>query len=394
MPPEAAAAAPAPVAAPPPAPEPVASAPEAAPEPAIKAANKAIAEKRKKGATHEKPAAQAEAETTPEAERPDLQALDTDKLFSPEMLSTPEGLERARNVALYAKKELEKRAGRLDGFQLKLQNQEKALETERADIKKKDTYIRGLFQNFHAKMQTVAGLRAAGNAAQIFAVLDELAGGKGDAAAGMELYEAASVAIARDGKIPEKSRGERELETRIQRMEEERKREREDLTREREDAEKNAGLERIAQAESFIGKRAADPARFPMVSGWISAGRTTPEAVGKYVADLIEQAVDAGEPLDMDTAIGILEANLTPPGAQNGSGQPSSAENGSGQPTTPEAKRPARAASTVLPSDADRSSGRGTSRHETDEQRRARLARDPDFLKRSGFGKLARLPGY
>jgi hypothetical protein len=378
--PEAVAAAPAPVtngAAPP------AEAAEAPALTTLQEANQTFAEKMKAAkaakkagrSALDKVAGEARAETA-EVEAPktkaDIEQITADELFAAEALGTPEGIARARDVLTYAKEHLEQRHRTFDRADIKLKAREKAVSGTEERGKHLASMARRLQQEFH----TITGRREAADGNGVLVALDKLGGGNGSLEGGRALFEMLAMAYAREGKLPEKTKGERELETRLERMERE--------YREREQAAKDQQVEgtiaqtrqQIAQMEMFAGKQANDSAKYPTISGWLAEERCDEAAVGKLVGDLMQS-----EGLDLATAIGTLESRLAPKGQRAPQGESASDEAETSRVAAPARKNGARQ-STVLPSDADQSLG--TSRKENDDERRERLARNPAFMKRLG----------
>lgn len=300
-----------------------------------------------------------------------------EQLFSDDALSTPEGARRAREIVLAAKTELENRHRRFDRADIKLKRRERELASKESGLTERENEarrVRGLGVSFMQKMAVIKGERTA-NPVAIMAHLDELAGGPGDPEAGRRLYEEISIAIARDGKAPEPTRAERELRARLEKMELSSAEERRRALADREAFEIQQTRASVEQLERNIGMTANNPQVYPGISGLIARGATTPESVGKWIGDLMQEAAEEGAPLDTATALSILEERVGPsaraPQGAQGSEQPNRSRNGAH-----------RAPTTVLPTQADLSSGRG--RPLTHEERLDNLARDPSFFEELG----------
>lgn len=302
--------------------------------------------------------------------------LSSDDIFKDEALATPEGIKRAREIALTAKTALEDRHRRLDSLDLRLKGEERQLKTDRAAFDTERERMRAIGQSFMRDIATIRGQRTAAPV-EIMATFDRMAGGTGDARAGIELLEAIQIAVGRDGKPAEKSRTELEWERKFQELAERDKQREERLRLALEERQASELEQTIEQEELRIGGLANNPANFPGIAGFIAEGGTDVAGVGKWVADALEDARARGEVLDIAEVLSTLESKLAKfAGAQR------PAESGR------EAARASAGAkkSTVLSDDADRSTGRG--RKLTHEERLDAIARDPAAMK-SIFGKAA-----
>jgi hypothetical protein len=345
---------------------------------------------KKKKEKAEAEAAEPEQEATEEAPEPEAEAkpadpneVTTDTLFADEALGTPEGVKRARDVIMAAKADLEKRHRRFDRADIKLKKREQATEQRERQVVQREQgvqRIQKLGQAFMEKMDIIRGARVS-SPATIMAMLDELAGGTGDVAAGNRLAEDMLIAIHADGKAPEPTRAEKELRAQVEQIRRQREADMAAAQAERLALEENHLRGSITQAQRTIGVTALNAAAYPSISAAVADGEAgiTPDSVVEYVTDMMEAHYEEhGAPLDMREAIGILEKKLArfygqrAPQGENGSGQPNRSRNG--------AQR--RAAPTVLPANADQSSGRG--RPLTHEERLDELARDPEFFSELG----------
>lgn len=328
-------------------------------------------------------AAATETEKPPEVEKPDAEAVTAEALFADEALSTPEGLKRAREVVMYAKTELEKgwrQADRVDARGRRNLAAAEAKEKQTQALAEKVGHIQ---RAFHEKLSTVRGDRVA-NPMQIMANLDYLAGGQGDAQAGHALLEACLLAVGRDGKPQAETEGEKRLRLQFERVEAERRQEREQGETARLDYQIREREHGVAQREFQIGSGAVTSGSYPGIAGFAAKNgqQQTAVSVGKWVSDYVYEAAKAGERLDVSEALSILEDRLSP---YAGSRAAQAVDDGDQSQTVASAGTRAHSGarqSTVLPSDADRSSG--ASRKETPEERRARMARDPELLRRLG----------
>lgn len=322
--------------------------------------------------------AKTEGEGEPKPE-PAKEAVSAEKLFTPDALATPEGIGKAREILLVAKSELEKSWRRFDRADMRVKERDaKTAERETSVVQREEavTRVTTSLQNAFA---VIRGQRRSAPE-MILSTLDYVAGGRGDVEAGRELFEQMALAIARDGKPEAMTTSEKRLQEQIQQMQEAQRREAERYREAQLDHAIDTRKGQIAQRELQIGTHAITSGDFPGIAGFASQGGTNAASVGKWIGDVMQDAHARGEPLDVLEAIGILDAKLAPYRGQRAA----QAENGSDPPNevelaTPLAKKGARQ-STVLPIDADRSSG--TSRKESREERRARLSRDPAFLKR------------
>src|SRR5262245_24018268 len=252
--------------------------------------------------------------------------VSAEALFTPEALSTPEGIDRARKILLFAKEDFEKTHMKADRGYSKLRIAQRALDADKANVQDGFAKIQRVQKYFTEKMAMIRGERTAQPMA-ICAALDELSGGRGDPEAGRQLLESMILAVGRDGKEPTETASEKRFRTQIEEMKAERQREREEHAS-RESAHEIAQKQHWIQSRELeIGTHAAsNPGQFPAIAERIAAGRTTAAAVGKYVADLIQDAAENGDPLDAAQAIGILEERLTLTG-----GRPAQAETSTGQ---------------------------------------------------------------
>ena len=305
-------------------------------------------------------------------------------LFADDALSTPEGVKRAREVIQTARTHIEAEVTKLDRAHASLRIREKKFGEREASVVQRETqanrYI-DMGKAFMADMATITGKRVAAPA-EIAMTLDRLAGGKGDPQAGAELAEAILVAFAADGKEAKPSRGEQALRSEMEAMRQRYERDRADARQQAEAAQLEGLKNGVAQLERAIGIAANTPA-FPTIHDLVTTGATSIDTVIKIVADSMEEHMEeTGQPLDMKSAIGMLEERAK---LLRGA-QPAQAETGAGDLTAETKPRTPARQSTVLPSDADRSLGTG--RQESADQRRQRLARDPNYLKRSGLSKF------
>lgn len=307
---------------------------------------------------------------------PDAKEITADKLFTDEALKTPEGVKRARALVLVAKQELERRHRRFDRADIKL----KAREQRTAAIETRGKQQEAIGRAFYAELQTITGMRES-DPLGIFRSLDKVAGGNGSPERGRELFEACSLAYAREGKLPQKTRGEQELERRLDAEKAQRDRERQEWQEHQLATQETTLRQQVEFGERNLGAT-ANTAAFPGISGAIARGTTTQAAVGKWLGDLMQDAAAQGEPLDMQSAIGILESRLGPPARRAPQGETAAAS-----PIRPRQGAQRRAAPTVLPASADLSSGRG--RPLTHEENLDELARDPEFMGQL-FGRQAR----
>ena len=313
------------------------------------------------------PTEDAEADASESAEPVTEAQITADQLFTDEALSTLEGIKRAKAIALFAKEALEKRAKKLDGFDIRIKRREKSV----AGLEQEKQRLGDLARAFSGELQIISGKRASDQMG-ILRSLDKVSGGNGSVEAGRELFEALSMAYAREGKLPEKTRGELEVEQLRQQMA---RREQEWTERQRE-TEIVQTRHQIAQMEQFAGRTANNPASAPWISRYIAEGRTGEAQVGKWLGDLME-----AEGLDLPSAIGILESRLVPPGTKPApKGAPGAAPS---KPRTNGAKP----LTTVLPTAADASTG--SQRALTQEELRARNARDPSFFDAWGLKHVA-----
>jgi hypothetical protein len=313
----------------------------------------------------------------PEAAPPDPEEITSEKLFSDEALSSPEGIARAREIMLAAKEHLEKRHRKFDRADIKLKRREAGVVQREQAVAAQETQVqklRGVGRSFMEKMQTIKGARATTPTA-ILVHLDELAGGPGTVESGRDLYEEITLALARDGKQPQPTKAERELADKLERIERQREADRVEAARERENYERQRLTQSIAQVERSIAATATNPKLYPGIAGIVARGATSPEAVAKWVGDLMTEAYNEGTPLDLSTAIGMLEERVSPPAARAPQGEPGSVQ--------PNRTRRTPNGVSVLPHQADLSSGRG--RPLTHEERLSDLSRDPSFWSELGL---------
>jgi hypothetical protein len=319
----------------------------------------------------------AEGEPEPTEGGPKPEDITADQLFTDDAISTPEGMRRAIEIARFAKKHVEEEAKRvesrskkLDSFDIRLKKREKVVVAGEQKIAQQERIARAVI----GELQIIAGARAS-DPMQILRSLDKLGGGNGSVERGRELFEAMSMAYARDGKLPEKTRGEAELERQIEALRQERLRERQEMEEQRDAQTLAQSLREVALLEANAGNRANVPQN-PWISRYISEGRFSEADAGKWIGDLMHS-----EGLDLSSAIGILESRLVPPGTKPApQGEPGAAPSK----PRPNAKP---ALTTVLPTAADASSG--SARELSPDERRARNARDPDFFAAWGLKHVA-----
>lgn len=341
-------------------------------KPKAKAAPEVKAEEQEPTEAAEEP--EPEAAEEEEHEKHDAEQISAEELFSDEALSSPEGLRRARAIALVAKEYAETRSKQLDSFDIRLKARAKSVVEREKKVDDFDKKQRAIGRAFHAELQTIFGLRET-NPLGIFQSLDRVAGGNGSAEAGRELFERMNLAYAREGKLPQKTRGEQELERQLEALRQENLR-RDHDAQEQQVAAQTIHLQReIQQAELFAGKQANSPTSAPWIAAWIADGRTTEEEVGEYIGNLMEGG------LDLAAAIGTLESRLVPPGTK----PPTRVEPGAA-PSKPRTNGKA-PLTTVLPTAADASTG--SMRELSADERRARNARDPEFWKAWGLEGVA-----
>lgn len=363
-------------------PEPTPKAPKSLAE-KLKASNAKMAKAGLSARDTEAAAAEGPEPEAPEA-KPAPADISAEQLFSDDALATPEGLQRAREVALFAKEQLEKRTHRLDRFDIKLKTREKTVTQREQTIAQRESKLGGAYQFLteRGKLLTNPGAKPL----EICQALAELTGRR-EPNAGRELAEQIMLAIARDGEPEKETPGEKRQRERIEAIERERQAERAQWEEQRQAAEVSQLRAQVQQTEQLIARKANDPIAYPGIAGAIAKGATTAEAAAKWIGDYLEDAMQSGEPLDIAEAIGTLNSRLEPYAAQRAT----QVEDGGDQPEEeverPQAPRKPARQPNILPSDADRSSA-VTRKNETQEQRRARLARDPDFLKRSGLSKF------
>lgn len=320
-----------------------------------------------------KPKAEPKAKTKELAKKATAE-LSSDDIFTDAALATPEGVKRAREVALAAKGALETRHQRLDSMDIRLKTKEKALGERETKVEATHNHLATLGQAFARDMATLRGHRTS-SPVEIMATLDRMAGGPGDARAGVELLEAIQIAVGRDGKAPEKTRAELEWERKFQALEQ-KDQAREARLRAMQEQHQISELEQqVAQDELRLGALANNPENFPGIAGFIEQGGTDVAGVGKWVADALEDARARGEVLDIAEVLGTLESKL----AKFASAQRPAQDGREAAGASPRARQ-----STVLPDDADRSNGRG--RKLTHDERLDAIARDPAAM-RSIFGK-------
>jgi len=321
-----------------------------------------------------------------EPEKPGEVTAET--LFSAEALETPEGIKRAREVVLHAKADLEKRHRRFDRADMKLKRRESDISQRTAQLVEREQVIpklRAVGQQFMDKMAIIKGARLA-KPEIIMATLDELAGGAGDHEAGQRLAEAMLVAIAADGKMPQKSRHEERLEAEMEQLRRQREGDIAAARAKQEALEVNHLKGSIGQLTRVVHSTANNPQAFPAIAAAVADAEAdiTAEGVTEWVTEAMEAHFEEhGAPLDMREAIGILETKLSRfYGKRAPTGETAAASQ-----TRPRQGAPRRAAPTVLPASADLSSGRG--RPLSHEERLESLALDPEFMGNL-FGRSAR----
>ncbi|HEX6831517.1 MAG TPA: hypothetical protein VF090_08240, partial [Methyloceanibacter sp.] len=310
--------------------------------------------------------------------------LTAEKLFADEALSTPEGIKRARQILLAAKEATELRQRKMDRSHVKIRRREQAIgEREQAAEAKSaraDKFIQ-VGQQFMQGMEIIRGARTAAPA-EIMAMLDKLAGGRGDSEAGTRLAEEMLIAVHADGKAPPVSRTEKELRERVEALARQREADLAANQAEREAIEERGLKGSIAQGTKALRSVALNAQAYPSIAAAVADPESDVDADGvvSYLTEMLESHFEENrEPLDWNTAIGMLEAKL----ARFYGQRPAQAANGSGQPQRPRTGAPRRGApTTVLPASADTSSGRG--RPLTHEERLDELARDPSFFEELG----------
>lgn len=333
-----------------------------------------------------------EGEEAPDAEakapEPKPEEVTAEKLFTDEALETPEGIKRAREVLLHAKKQVEITQRKLDRGNVRLRGAERALLAKQTEVGQREERANKFINiggQFMESMNIIKGAREA-KPETIMAHLDKLAGGNGDHRAGTELMEQILVAVAADGKAPQPSRHEQALRSEIEQIRKQREADLAAAQAERIAIEERGLKNSIGQGTKALKTMALNANAYPAIAAAIADPQSDVDGDGvvSYLVELLEAHFEENQaPLDWGSAIGMLESKLS----RFYGKRPAQAEHGSGQPIRPRQGAPRRSAPTVLPASADISNGRG--RPLSHEENLAELARDPDFMGQL-FGKAAR----
>jgi hypothetical protein len=318
-----------------------------------------------------------EAETAADEESVDNKIAE-DAAFSDAALKKPEGIKRAREIVLAARKGVQQRQKRLDRFDTRLHKREKGFRAwsdgQRQEIEQGQTLARHV-----SSLLTQA---RNGTAAERLAALSSLSG-----VPGLELLEELNMGVLSDGKKPnnpEVAQLRNEL-ARLYAAINEKERKEQEAVEQREHKHKRTRVAAHAEEAAELG---ADAEKYPAVAAEIEKwGEPMREQVGDWVVrHITDHYKRTGERLDKAKALGRLNARLV----KRAGAPPSEPRKGSSvrdPAKSPVAqRRSAGRGVTVTPDLADRSTG--VERKLSREERIAELARDRDAMKSLGLGQF------